>query len=199
MNEAQSYVDAGHDQYARNSQVEAIPAWLIMDTNHRRKYTLGTLFPFANRTKALGEGRIFAARTLSDLADQIGVDPHGLEMTVEGYNKMCEVGVDVDFGKGDSVYDNYFGDPMVGPNPNMGPLTKPPFYAIQIWPGDLGTKGGLLTDESQRVVDEGGKTIPGLFAIGNTAATIMGRTYLGAGSTLGPAMTHGYIAINSIL
>lgn len=199
MNEAQSYIDAGHDQYARNKHVKAIPAWLIIDTNHRNKYMLGGLFPYQKPTKALAEGRMFAADTLKSLADQIGVDALGLETTVKKYNEMCDVGVDTDFGKGDNAYDNYFGDPEVGYNPNMGPVAKAPFYAIQVWPGDLGTKGGLLTDESQRVVDKNGKIIPGLFAIGNTAASIMGRTYLGPGSTLGPAMTHGYIAVNSLV
>lgn len=197
MNEAQSYIDAGHDQYARNTKVKAIPAWLIMDTNHRNRYMLGNnLFARMKPTKALAEGKMFAANTVEDLARQIGVEPEGLSATVQNYNRMCETGVDAEFGKGDNAYDTFFGDPAVGPNPNMGPLSKAPFYAIQVWPGDLGTKGGLLTDEFQRVLHKNGEIIPGLFAIGNTAASIMGRTYLGAGSTVGPAMTHGFVAAN---
>ncbi|KAF4783214.1 hypothetical protein HER10_EVM0007394 [Colletotrichum scovillei] len=200
MNEAQSYTDAGHDQYERNKSVKAIPAWLIMDTNHRNRYMLGTqLFARMKPKKPVANGTMFAASTLRDLAEQIGVDAEGLEETITGYNDMCKTGVDADFGKGDNAYDNFFGDPAAGgPNPNMGALSKAPFYAIAIWPGDLGTKGGLVTDEHQRVLKENGEAIPGLYAIGNTAASIMGRTYLGAGSTLGPAMTHGFLAVNHI-
>ncbi|KAK1516735.1 hypothetical protein CPAR01_16351 [Colletotrichum paranaense] len=200
MNEAQSYTDAGHDQYERNKSVKAIPAWLIMDTNHRNRYMLGTqLFARMKPKKPVANGTMFAASTLRDLAKQIGVDAEGLEGTIMRYNDMCKTGVDADFGKGDNAYDNFFGDPAAGgPNPNMGALSKAPFYAIAIWPGDLGTKGGLVTDEHQRVLKEDGEAIPGLYAIGNTAASIMGRTYLGAGSTLGPAMTHGFLAVNHI-
>ncbi|KAI9373251.1 FAD binding domain-containing protein [Aspergillus egyptiacus] len=197
MNEAQSYTDAGHAQYARNNHVKAIPAWLIMDSNHRNKYLLGALFARQKPSPdALANGIIFTAPSLEDLARQIGVDAHGLSETTHRWNEMCRsgTGTDTDFGKGDNAYDRYFGDPASRPNPNMGPVSKPPFYAVAIWPGDLGTKGGLLTDECQRVLDTEARVIPRLFAIGNTAASIMGRTYLGAGSTLGPAMTHGFIA-----
>ncbi|CAI6099148.1 unnamed protein product [Clonostachys chloroleuca] len=199
MNEAQSYTDAGHDQCARNKQVKAIPAWLIMDSRHRSKYLLGGLFPRAKPSKeAFSEGRIFQSASLEDLARQIGVDIQGLSKTIQRFNEMCRKGVDEDFGKGTLAYDQFFGDPTCRPNPNLGALEKIPYYAVRIWPGDLGTKGGLLTDEFQRVLDKQMQPIRGLFAIGNTAASIMGRTYLGAGSTLGPAMTHGFIAANYI-
>lgn len=199
MNEAQSYTDAGHDQYERNQKVKAIPAWLIMDKRHRDKYILGGLFARQKPTKAMLDAkRIFTAPSLEDLARRIGVDPSGLCATAHRYNTMCSQGVDLDYGKGSSEYDQFFGDPKCRPNPNLGAVAKAPFYAVQVYPGDLGTKGGLLTDASQRVIDGSGTPIAGLFAIGNTAASIMGRTYLGAGSTLGPAMTHAYIAINEI-
>jgi hypothetical protein len=199
MNEAQSYTDTGHDQYNRNQTVKAIPAWLIMDQSHRDKYMLGGLFARQKPSKEmLNEKRIFMAPTLEKLASQIGVDSSGLRATTDKYNSMCLQGVDLDYGKGSSEYDQFFGDPKCQPNPNLGFVRKGPFYAIQIYPGDLGTKGGLLTDVSQRVMRQDGSPIPGLYAIGNTAASIMGRTYLGAGSTLGPAMTHAYIAVNKI-
>lgn len=195
MNEAQSYTDAGHDQYARNEKASAIPAWLIMDTNHRNKYILGTLFPRMKPSKeALARKVMFQAESIEDLAQQIGVDPAGLASTTRRYNELCTTGIDTDYGKGSNAYDRVFGDPTANrPNPNMGPVDRPPYYAVAIWPGDLGTKGGLLTDEFQRVLDKESQPIPGLFAIGNTAASIMGRTYLGGGSTLGPALTHGYL------
>ncbi|KAF8181742.1 FAD binding domain-containing protein [Mycena galopus ATCC 62051] len=197
MNEAQSYTDAGHAMYARNREVGTIPAWFVMDANHRKRYQLGGLFARMKPPKqALAEGRIFMAETIKDLAAQIGVNPDGLANTVSRYNKMSCKGIDEDFGKGGNAYDNYFGDPAVGPNSNMGPLEKAPFYAVPIWPGDLGTKGGLLADEFQRIIKEDGSVIKGLYACGNTAASIMGRTYLGAGATLGPATTHAFIAVN---
>lgn len=195
MNEAQSYTDAGQAQYARNEQVSAIPAWLIMDANHRRKYMLGKLVPGMKPSKdALARKVIFKAETVEDLARQIGVDPAGLASTTRRYNELGTTGIDTDYGKGSNAYDRSFGDPAAGLNPNMGTVNRPPYYAVAILPGDLGTKGGLLTDEFQRVLDKESRPIPGLFAIGNTAASIMGRSYLGAGSTLGPALTHGFIA-----
>lgn len=195
MNEAQSYTDAGHAQYARNEKVSAIPGWLVMDTNHRNKYMLGSMLPRMKPSKeALARKVMFKAESIEELAQQIGVDPTALASTTSRYNELCTTGIDTDYSKGSNVYDRFFGDPTAKrPNPNMGTVNRPPYYAVPIWPGDLGTKGGLLTDEFQRVLDKGSRPIPGLFAIGNTAASIMGRTYLGAGSTLGPALTHGYI------
>ncbi|BCS26756.1 3-ketosteroid 1-dehydrogenase helE [Aspergillus puulaauensis] len=195
MNEAQSYTDAGHDQYARNEKVSAIPAWLIMDSDYRNRYMLGKLLPRTKPSKeALSRKVMFQAESIEDLAQQIGIDPAALASTTSRYNELCRTGADTDYGKGNNAYDSFFGEPTAnGPNPNMGTVDRPPYYAVAIWPGDLGTKGGLLTDEFQRVLDKESRPIPGLFAIGNTAASIMGRTYLGAGSTLGPALTHGYI------
>ena len=103
-------------------------------------------------------------------------------------------GRDEEFGRGDSAYDRYYGDPRVRPNPNLAPLARPPFYAVTIVPGDLGTKGGLRTDEHARVLREDGTPIPGLYAAGNASASVMGHSYAGAGATIGPAMTFGYIA-----
>ncbi|KAL4969924.1 3-ketosteroid 1-dehydrogenase helE [Aspergillus stella-maris] len=201
MNEAKSYTDAGHDMYERNNVegVTAIPAWLVMDENYRKRYSLGRLMARQRPSQeALDKKMIFMADSLEELAEEIGVDPTGLVETTKRYNGMSAKGVDEDFGKGRYAYNQFFGDPAVRPNSNMGPLTRPPYYAIAIWPGDLGTKGGLLTDDFQRVLGQDEEHIPGLFAIGNTAASIMGRTYLGAGSTLGPAMTHGFIAANFV-
>ncbi|MFG1613251.1 FAD-dependent oxidoreductase [Nonomuraea wenchangensis] len=107
---------------------------------------------------------------------------------------FARTGVDPDFGRGRTVYDNYYGDPRVKPNPNLGPLEKGPFRAFRVHPGDLGTKGGLLTDEHARVLREDGGAIPGLYAAGNTTASVMGRTYPGPGSTIGPAVVFGYRA-----
>jgi 3-oxosteroid 1-dehydrogenase len=109
---------------------------------------------------------------------------------------MARDGVDADFGRGSDAFDNYFGDPKVTPNPNLGPIAVAPYYAVPIVPGDLGTKGGLVTDEHARVLKPDGSVIRGLYATGNTSASVMGRSYAGAGATLGPALTFGYIAVN---
>ena len=118
--------------------------------------------------------------------------------TVERFNRFAATGVDEDFGRGATVYDNYYGDPRVKPNPNLGPIDRPPFWASQLYPGDLGTKGGLLTDERGRVLREDGSAIAGLYAAGNTTATVMGRTYPGPGGTLGPAVVFGYLAARDL-
>ena len=110
------------------------------------------------------------------------------------FNGFAQTGRDEDFHRGDSAYDRYYGDPRRHPNPNLAPLDTPPFYAVKIVPGDLGTKGGLRTDERARVLRADGTPIPGLYAAGNTSAAVMGHSYAGAGATIGPAMTFGYIA-----
>jgi helvolic acid biosynthesis 3-ketosteroid Delta1-dehydrogenase len=198
MNEAESYIDAGHKQYRRNQEVGAIPAWLVIDENHRRRYALGSLMPRQQPILGLKAGYIHRADTLEELARKIGVDAGGLQSTITRFNNMAAKGVDTDFGRGDNPYDNYFGDPKVGPNPNLGPIKRAPFYAVPVVPGDLGTKGGLVTDEHARVIKEDGSFIPGLYAAGNTSASVMGRTYPGAGSTLGPALTFAYIAAENV-
>jgi 3-oxosteroid 1-dehydrogenase len=198
MNESESYVDAGHRQYERNQVVKAIPAWMIVDAEHRRRYPMATLPPGLTPKSALKSGFITKAATLEELAGKIGVDAAGLRGTVARFNEMAVRGVDGDFGRGSNAYDNWYGDPSNTPNPNLGTIAKAPFYALQIWPGDLGTKGGLLTDEHARVLDGDGAPIPGLYAAGNTSASVMGRTYAGPGATIGPATTFAYIAVDHL-
>jgi len=111
---------------------------------------------------------------------------------------MAAEGRDTDFGKGDSAYDRYYGDPGNKPNPCLGPVEQAPFYAFRIVPGDLGTKGGLLTDENARVLRTDGSVVPGLYATGNTSASVMGNDYAGAGATIGPAIVFGYVAARHI-
>ncbi|KAM5430443.1 hypothetical protein McanCB49686_004117 [Microsporum canis] len=198
MNEAEPYTDAGHHQYKRHQNVKAIPAWLVVDSSFRKRYNLGNLFPIQPDPKdGLKAGYLYKADTIQDLARQIDVDVQGLEKTLHRFNGMARAGVDEDFRRGVSAFDNYFGDSKIGPNPNLGAIEKPPFYAVRIVPGDLGTKGGLLTDEHARVLrDSDGKPIDRLYAAGNTSASIMGRTYSGAGATISPAMTFSFIAID---
>jgi 3-oxosteroid 1-dehydrogenase len=139
------------------------------------------------------------ASSLASLAKRIDVPAKALQSTVDRLNGFAASGVDEDFHKGDSAYDKYYGDPRNKPNPCLAPLAKPPFYAIKVVPGDLGTKGGLRTDEQARVLREDGSPIPGLYAAGNTSAAVMGHSYAGAGATIGPAMTFGYLAVLSMM
>ena len=195
-NEAASYVEVVHAMYEKHTaETSHIPATFIMDGRFRRKYIFGTLFPMQPIPKAYFESGYFKrGDTLEALAEQCGLDPANLRETVERFNRFARAGVDEDYHRGDSAYDRYYGDPTVKPNPCLAPIEEPPFYAEQMVPGDLGTKGGLVMDEHARVLREDGSVIAGLYVTGNNSASVMGNTYPGAGSTIGPSMTFGYIA-----
>jgi 3-oxosteroid 1-dehydrogenase len=195
VNESAPYVDAVHAMYdADTPENPHIPAWLIFDQRYRDRYVFAGLPPGRRLP-----GRWYAAGTavradrLAGLARAAGVDAEGLVKTVSRFNEFAAAGRDEDFGRGDSAYDRYYGDPRRA-NPNLAPLARPPFYAVKIVPGDLGTKGGLSTDERARVIRADGTPVEGLFAAGNASASVMGHGYAGAGATIGPAMTFGYIA-----
>lgn len=131
---------------------------------------------------------------LDALAGQIGMPAAALRTSVNRFNSLALNGNDTDFHRGDSAYDHYYTDPAILPNSCLAPLWLAPYYAFKIVPGDLGTKGGLRTDARARVLRPDGSVIPGLYAAGNASAAVMGHSYAGAGSTIGPAMTFGYIA-----
>jgi 3-oxosteroid 1-dehydrogenase len=139
-------------------------------------------------------GAVHRATTVAERAGQVGIHPAALAKTVARFNEFAQAGSDEDFHRGDSAYDRYYGDPRRQPNPCLAPLETPPFYAIKIVLGDLGTKGGVRTDERARVLRGDGTPIAGLYAAGNTSAAVMGHSYAGAGATIGPAMTFGYLA-----
>ncbi|MGH3713167.1 MAG: 3-oxosteroid 1-dehydrogenase [Micromonosporaceae bacterium] len=196
VNESAPYVDAVHAMYGPGSGPAAnLPSWLIADQRYRDRYLFagrGPRQPFPRSW--YDHGTVTRASTLRDLAGAIGVDPDALRDTVERFNGFARRGVDSDFRRGESAYDHYYGDPRHKPNPCLGVIDKPPFYAVKIVPGDLGTKGGLVTDPHARVLRNDGTVIDGLYAAGNAAAPVMGRTYAGPGATIGPAMTFGYLA-----
>ena len=192
-NEAASYVNAGRAMLDRDKTVSAVPSWLIFDNRYRSRYFFGSTPPGVNG-EFLKSGFFINAPTLHQLADKCGINADGLERTVQRVNSMAISGVDEDFGRGDNVYDQYYGDPGNRPNPSFGPIDKAPFYATRFYPGDLSTKGGLMADEHARVLRPDGSVIEGLYAAGNCAAPVMGRTYPGAGATLGPAMVFAWIA-----
>lgn len=195
VNEAAPYVDVVRAMYeAHRNGCTAVPSQFIMDQRFRRHYVFGKFVPGQVPRKYLDNGYFTRADTLDELAAKIGVDRLGLVETVARFNAAARAGKDADFGRGESAYDRYYGDPKVKPNPCLAPIETPPYYAVKVYPGDLGTKGGLLTDERARVLRTDGTVIEGLYAVGNTAASVMGNTYPGPGSTIGPAMTFGYIA-----
>jgi len=194
-NEAASYVDVVHAMYDTNTEgAVSIPSFFIMDNRFRSRYILGTIRPGQMPKKYLDNGYVIKADTIHELAEKTGINPSGLVKTIERFNDFARKGKDQDFGKGDSAYDRFYSDPSVKPNCCLGPIEKPPFYSVTIFPGDIGTKGGLVTDAHARVLKENGEVIHGLYAVGNCSASVMGNTYPGPGSTIGPAMTFGYIA-----
>jgi hypothetical protein len=142
----------------------------------------------------LRSGYLTRADTPDALARALGVDPAGFATQLERYNRDAERGEDPEFGKGTNAYHRFGGDPSHGPNPNVAPIVTPPYYAVKLVPGDLGTFIGLATDPLARVLDVNERPIPGLYAVGNDQASVMGGTYPGAGITIGPALTFGYIA-----
>jgi 3-oxosteroid 1-dehydrogenase len=196
VNESAPYVDAVHAMYEGNTPENPhIPAWLVFDQRYRDTYVFAGLPPRRPLPRRwYAAGAVFRAPDLAGLADAIGVDPGALAKTIARFNEFARAGHDEEFRRGDSAYDRYYGDPRRRPNPNLAPLARPPFYAAKIVPGDLGTKGGLRTDERARVLREDGSVIGGLYAAGNASASVMGHSYAGAGATIGPAMTFGYIA-----
>jgi 3-oxosteroid 1-dehydrogenase len=192
LNESESYIDFGHHLLERDRTTPANHSWLVVERRHRQRYMFGAMLMAG---KAMRENGIsVTAGTLDELGAKMGVDPDTFRATIKRFNGLARGGVDVDFGRGRTVYDNYYGDPRMKSNPNLAPLERGPFTAVQLVPGDLGTKGGLLTDEHGRVLDESGDVIRGLYAAGNTSASVMGRTYPGPGSTIGPAAVFGYLA-----
>ncbi|MDJ0393376.1 3-oxosteroid 1-dehydrogenase [Rhodococcus sp. G-MC3] len=201
LNEAAPYVEAVHAMYGGKFGVgqgpgENIPTWMIIDQRYRDRYIFAGLQPKkAFPSRWMKAGIVVKAETVSELADKTGLPVAELSATVERFNGFARTGVDEDFRRGESGYDKYYGDPTNKPNPSLGVLDKPPFYAVKMVPGDLGTKGGLVTDADARVLREDGTVIDGLYAVGNASAPVMGHTYAGPGATIGPAMTFGYLAV----
>jgi succinate dehydrogenase/fumarate reductase flavoprotein subunit len=194
-NEGNSYHDFVQEMVKAAKPGEEICAFLICDHPTLRKYGLGCVPPFPMPLgHHLKTGYLNRGTTLAELADRTGIDRQGLEKTVAEFNAQAEEGRDPLFGKGSRAYNSYQGDALHGPNPCIAPIKDGPFYAIKMVIGDLGTYAGIKTDEYARALGEHGQPIAGLYAAGNDMASIMGGNYPGAGITLGPALTFGYIA-----
>ncbi|WP_255605392.1 FAD-binding protein [Mycolicibacterium xanthum] len=206
INEAAPYMDFAHAMIdGQRSGVTHIPCWLITDIRSFHRYVVGGHLPIPKVPFApvptgrkvpqawLDSGVVKQGSTWEELACEIGVPAAALRETAQRFNALAAKGHDDDFNRGDSAYDNYYGDQTL-PNPNLHPLGKPPYYAFQVILGDLGTSGGLRTDEHARVLRADDTVVAGLYAVGNASAAVMGRSYAGAGATIGPAMTFGYVA-----
>ena len=198
-NEASSYHDFVDAMHREHEKTPCIPAWLICDSAFLRRYGLGLVRPRTrNLTPFLNAGYLYRADSLAALAQSIGVPAAALTEAAAQMNRAAREGHDTEFGRGASAYDRYLGDASHQPNPCLGPIESAPFYAVQVWPGDIGSATGLKVDTNSRVLDADEQPIKGLFACGNDMNSVMAGTYPAAGITLGPALTFGYIAGRTI-
>ncbi len=193
-NETRSYHEFALAQYATGT----IPAFLLTDAAGLKKYGLGMVRPRAMGAKALiQDGYLVEATTLDELAKKLAIDAAGLSETVARLGRFAAAGVDEDFHRGETVYERANGDASHGPNPTLGEIATPPFYAVKLWPGDIGAATGLATDAEARLLGPDNQPLPGLYAVGNDMQSIMGGVYPGPGITIGPALTFGYVAAMS--
>jgi succinate dehydrogenase/fumarate reductase flavoprotein subunit len=194
-NEAISYHEFVRAMFQAHDEGPSIPAYLICDRRFLWKYGLGAVKPFSlSLREHLRSGYLARGRTIGALARVLGIDPDNLETSVRRFNDDARAGVDRDFGRGRDAYQRYLGDADNQPNPCVAPIEHPPFYSVAVYPGDLGTVAGLVTDEKARVLDSSNRPISGLYACGNDMSSIMNGAYPGPGITLGPALTFGYLA-----
>jgi len=193
-NEANSYHDVGAAMIEACKGERETAMWLICDHATIRKYGLGYAKPAPVPLGAhLRSGYLKKGRTLAELARNAGIDAAALGATVRRYNEGAARGVDTQFGRGTTSFNRYLADPAQQPNPCVAPVGDGPYYALKVVMGDLGTFDGIVTSVEGKVLDERREPIPGLYAVGNDRASIMGGNYPGAGITLGPIMTFGYV------
>jgi succinate dehydrogenase/fumarate reductase flavoprotein subunit len=198
-NEALNYHDFMQAMLHTNAGRHSAECYVLTSHRHLRKYGLGRVPGFPGRIGPfLRSGYLVKGGTPRELADRLGVDAAGLEQTVRDFDEHASHGVDPQFRKGETAYERAAGDPEVKPNPCVAPLGEGPYYAVRIVPGDIGTLVGVKVDATARALDATGRPIPGLYAVGTVAASVMGGTYPGAGAMLGPALTFGYLAAHDI-
>ena len=203
-NESQNYVSFVNDmfkEYANGNP--CAPCYMIFDSDFRKNRPCGPLLqasmqPDSRVPKEWWDPSFLTkADTLEELAEKVGLNANGLLKTQQKVNEFSKTGNDLDFQRGDTAYDRYYGDPSVEPNPCLAPLEKGPFYCMVLYPGEMGTAGGLVIDSNARVLDTSKNPISGLYACGNCTTALLPK-YPGPGSTLGPAMTFGYLAAKDI-
>ena len=200
VNETRSYHEFVSAMYAADEGGSHIPAFLVCDAQALRKYGLGMVRPGARSISSfLAEGYLTRGDTPEALARALGIDASGFARTLERYNELAAVGRDTDFHRGETVYERANGDATHGPNPTMRPLGPGPYYAVRLWPGDIGSALGLATDERARLLRRDGSAIEGLYACGADMNSIMGGVYPGPGITIGPGIVFGAIAAGDAL
>jgi len=195
MNEGGSYMAYCKGMLERNKIVPAVPSWAVFDSQYIRTYMLAGTWPGRKKPQLwYDEGYLREANTIEALAQYLAIDPVALKATVERFNDFVAGNRDEDFGRGDRAYDRWLGDPYHKPSQTLGSIAQPPFYAVPVVPGDVGTFGGVVTDEHARVLRADGSVVPGLYACGTSTASVMGRAYPGAGSSIGPSYGWGFVA-----
>ncbi len=194
VNESNSYMEVGKAMYERDKTSRAVPCWLVFDDRYRKRYAHLRSRPGRFPRQVFESGRLKQAWTLDDLARLCGIDAEGLRATVERFNEHAAQRRRPRLRPRASAYNRALGDPNPRVHPCLGPIDEAPYYAVEVVPGDIGTCGGLVTDEHARVVDEDDQPIDGLYATGNITATVMGRHYLGPGASIANSMVFGYVA-----
>jgi 3-oxosteroid 1-dehydrogenase len=189
-NEAGSYMEFGQRMYAKG----AVPSFAIIESRALKHYSWGPLLPGKAVQPFVDNGYLVSADTIEELARKCGIDVSGLAAEIARFNGFAAKGVDEDFQRGASHHNRTMGDPTHRPNPSLGAIEKAPFYAVKIWPLDVGTSGGLVTDEFARVLHVDGAPIGGLYAAGNITAPVVGHSYPGAGASIGGGIAFGYVA-----
>ena len=200
MNESGSYMTYCQGMLERNKTVPAVPSWAIMDSQYIKNYGLITPFPSTKKPQAwYDSGYLKKADTIEELAGMLNIGPSALRATVDRFNGFVENNKDEDFNRGERAYDRWLGDPYHPRNASLGSISKGPFYAVEVVPGDVGTYGGVVTDANARVLREDGTAIEGLYATGISTASVMGRAYAGAGASVGPSFVWGYVTAKHVL
>jgi 3-oxosteroid 1-dehydrogenase len=195
MNEGGSYMEYCQRILERDKTVAAVPSWAIFDSQYLKKYMLAGTMPGTKKPDSWYEqGYLKKADSIAELAGMIAVDPETLTATIERFNGFVDKNCDEDFHRGARAYDRWLGDSLNTPSPSLGKINRGPYYAIGVYPGDVGTYGGVVTDAQARVLREDGSVIEGLYATGTSTASVMGRVYPGAGSSVGPTYAWGYVA-----
>ena len=200
LRESSSYVDLCSAMLERNKVTPAIPSWMVFDSQYIEKYMLAGTMPGAKKPKAWTDSQFLRrGDTIEQLAATCGIKTGALQATVERYNGLVTAGRDLDFGRGDHAYDRWLGDALHASSPTLGRIEQGPFYALPIYPGDVSTFGGLVTDEHARVLRGDSSPIDGLYATGTSTASVMGNHSPGAGASIGPSFTWGYVAARHVL
>ncbi len=195
LNEGGSYTEYCQRMIERNKSVPAVPSYAIFDNRVMKNVMIaGTMPGSAKPAEWTEKGFLHTADTIEGLAQSLGVDPAALRGTVDRFNGFVAKGHDDDFKRGARAYDRWLGDPFHKPNETLGEISEGPFHALTVIPGDVGTLGGVVTDEKARVLREDGTPIAGLYATGVSAASVMGRTSPGSGVNVGPSLVWGYVA-----